>query len=381
MPLDQLRCPKCKAILKPAKPIPEGQKIKCSKCGVVFVAKSDSQGDAAAKKRPAASSDKVAAAPTKGATGASSGPTPPSVDKSEEEGGLGTYGFAAGEEPVLKPPEPPLEKKKKKKRLEDEDDDEYEDEDEDEDEDEEDEEEIDPVLEMYLKVNKSNNPKGPATSLITQPSNFLIITHGLLALLQVLAFTFWIFPIIFGEHCNITPKDLKELNLGDREYSAKDWKPVYDKTWDDLEQEVNNSKLAEKTRKLDQKALDKLADMESDKRQERWIQMIFPPLLLVYCGLIVYGAVQMQSLESYNWAWTSVIMALVPAGSAGAAWVGVYWLMRLLGPVEFLDLGWGDVPYYVIFGLITAWAIFVAVYALMRMLEPVVKEAYFYVEE
>jgi len=375
MPLEKLSCPDCGTALKPGKPIAEGKKVKCSKCGSIFVAGGSAKGAGDGKKRAASPSDKIAATPGKGAS--ASTPTKAGTGETkqgdDDDGGGGTYGFAAGDEPVLKPPEPPL--VKKKKRLSDEDDDEDED---DNDEDDEDEEEkLDPVLEMYLKVDKSTNPRGPATALITGPSNLLIITHGLLALLQVVAFTFWVFPMLFGEHCNITPKDLK----GESGFEKKEYKVVMEKTWDDIEADLVNSKTREKDKEFEEKAMDHLKEMESDKRKERWIQMIFPPLLLAYCGLIVYGAVQMQSLESYPWAWTSVIMALIPAGSAGAAWIGVYWLMRLLGPVEFLDLGWGNVPYYVIFGFITAWAIFVAVYALMRMLEPIVKDAFFYVEE
>jgi hypothetical protein len=37
MPITQFACPGCKAVLKPAKPVPDGSKIKCPKCAKVFV--------------------------------------------------------------------------------------------------------------------------------------------------------------------------------------------------------------------------------------------------------------------------------------------------------------------------------------------------------
>src|SRR5438132_164215 len=36
--LSRVVCPDCKAVLKPGKPVPEGKKIKCPKCGIDFIA-------------------------------------------------------------------------------------------------------------------------------------------------------------------------------------------------------------------------------------------------------------------------------------------------------------------------------------------------------
>jgi hypothetical protein len=369
MPFDRLKCPQCRAMMKPARPVDEGKKVKCPTCGNVFVAGNDRPAKEGAPGRTGGG-DKISASPTKG--GAAAGGAKP-----DEDAPGGVYGFAAGEEPVAKPPEPPLEKKKR--RREDDDDDEDEDEDDDDDEDEDDEEEVDPVLEMYLKQNRSNNPRGPVTAMLTRPSNYLIITHGLLAILQFLAFTYWIFPLVFSDHL-IAPKELRK-DPDFPEASQKEYKALLenDPSWEDIEKVVKSSdsknKVSEKQAGVYQTVFDRLETVDSDRRQERWIQLIFPALLMIYLGFIVYGAVQMQSLESYNWAWTSVIMALIPVASAGAAWTGCYWWRRLL------DLDSDSWIFWVPFVLITIWAILAAVLALVTMTKPIVKEAFFYVFE
>ena len=38
MPLAKFNCPKCRATLKPAKPVPEGKQVKCPKCQTAFKA-------------------------------------------------------------------------------------------------------------------------------------------------------------------------------------------------------------------------------------------------------------------------------------------------------------------------------------------------------
>jgi hypothetical protein len=362
MPLDRLECTQCHAVLKPGKPVAEGKKVKCPKCGTIFIAGSKAKvGDAAPAQKGG------------GKSAAASGKT--KVVDDDLEKSEGTYGFAGGDEPVVKPPEPP---KPKKRRLRDEDDDDEDDEDEDDD-DEDDEEEVDPVLEMYLKQNKSTNPRGPATAMITKPTNFVIITHGLLLILNFIAAVFWIFPIMFGEHCNIDVKDLKKnKDESFDKFRKKEYLPlVENENWDDLKEHLDQgSKLRKEDQDRRQEMLDKLEEMEDDKRQERWIQFIFPPLAMIYLGFVVYGAVQFQSLESYGWAWTSVIMALIPVASAGAVWTGGYAIRRLV-PDDWLD----DWVFWVLAVLVTLWAILAAVLQLVVILQPIVKDAFFYEED
>ena len=50
MPFDRLSCPECRTTLKPGKPIAEGKKVKCPKCGNIFVA--GAKLSVAAKNRP-----------------------------------------------------------------------------------------------------------------------------------------------------------------------------------------------------------------------------------------------------------------------------------------------------------------------------------------
>src|SRR5439155_21717620 len=46
MPVAKLTCPKCKSILRPAKPLPSGKTVKCPKCGTVFKAVEEQIQDA-----------------------------------------------------------------------------------------------------------------------------------------------------------------------------------------------------------------------------------------------------------------------------------------------------------------------------------------------
>src|ERR1051326_2617909 len=366
--LDRLTCPECHTVLKPGKPVAEGKKIKCPKCTKIFVAGAkpsvggSAGGKAASGKAPASK----APAPAKNTSG----------DDDEAPGG--TYGLAAPDEPA-KPPEPP--RPKKKKRLRDEDDDDEE-EDEDEDDDDEDEEEVDPVLEMYLKQDRSTNPRGPATAIITRPSNYLIVTFGLMALLNIMAATYWILPIIFSDHL-VEPKELRKLPEGQdfrkdpKEYE-KTWKPILDnESWDDMKQRIADSKTQQVDIDRRKQILDILEDIESERLQERWIQFIFPPLVVIYLCFIVYGAVKLQSLESYPWAWTGVIMALIPVASAGAAWTGLYAIKRLLD-IDFDQGDWDTWVWWIAYGAISLWGVIASILALVVMLQPIVKEAFFY---
>src|SRR4051794_18900273 len=92
MALTKLVCPECSKVLRPAKPVAAGKKVRCPKCEFVFVAGEDEDEDGAEeeeerpkKKKPVAAKKEAPAkkaAPTKKAA----------ADGEEEEGAYSLVG-------------------------------------------------------------------------------------------------------------------------------------------------------------------------------------------------------------------------------------------------------------------------------------------------
>src|SRR5262252_6562983 len=96
MAVSKIICPECKKVLKPTKPLPEGKKVTCPKCGANFAAKEPPPD-------PAARTPKKASAPRPTAVKKAKEASKPirpieqrrhnlDEDEDEEEGGV--YSFA-----------------------------------------------------------------------------------------------------------------------------------------------------------------------------------------------------------------------------------------------------------------------------------------------
>src|SRR5438067_2274842 len=134
MALTQVACPACGAVLKPAKPIEVGKKIKCPKCAAIFEAK----GDKASPANKAVGKGKS----TGIQKGKSAAPAPEESTKTVVEQ-IGTYAFAAGEAPPV-----------------------VDEEEEEEDEDDEKGPQINYAPDLSVK-----DPRGPAQAKLIRPSN------------------------------------------------------------------------------------------------------------------------------------------------------------------------------------------------------------------
>jgi hypothetical protein len=399
--------------MKPLKPVETGKKVKCAKCGSIFVARDDKAADTKPPDKKTPVDGKAAPAAKAKEPAAAKKPA------DDDDDGPSTYGFLGGQEPP-KPPEPPVVKKKKPLRDEDDDEDEDED-DEGEDDDEDEKYKVDPVLEQYLKQDRSTDPRGPATEIVSRPSGFMTGVYAIIILGQLAACVYWIFPFIFSDHF-IDPKDLK-LEDGVTPYFRDDkGKPLEPMpTWKDIEEKLRmkvDKKKGSSASSTLTKDLDAMMDqvvaknpaipdkppsapdprlagysakhgasdaaeklLEEDKKLKRYHGLMFvsPLILLVYCGVIVYGSVKMQGLESYGWSWTAVIMALIPLGNLSAAAAAMMWLANLLGPWTFIDFG--NWPYWLLFLVLSGLCITAAVRALMAMMQPIVKDGFFFVPE
>ena len=270
MPLAKLTCPKCKAILKPAKPVPEGKTVKCPKCEEMFKA----GGKAAEEKAEAPVKKKAAAEP----------------DEDEE---VGTYAVLKDEaEEKKKADKEEREKRKKKKRRRAEEmggDDE-------EDEDDEEEEEEEDVTDQYLKNLKQIDPRGPAQDTIVTPANWLLRTALLGFFGWVFYFGVFMLPVAFpneekkDDAANAAPAAAKDKDKKKEKKQAFHW-------WS-AESILHGGKTE---------------DEQPEKEAWSIILFVFVLLLgLAQAGAIGNASVKMQSLESYNWSLWGCILTMIP---------------------------------------------------------------------
>jgi hypothetical protein len=155
MPVAKLTCPKCKAVLKPAKPLPPGKPVKCPKCSKVFKVPEEEISDVVAA---------VSEEPPQPA------PSTRNLTDEEEDTGPATYQFA--DEPAPRKPS-----------KYDEDDDDF------------DDEKYDLSIVPDLTV---KDPRGIAQEQIIRPSNWLMFM-AVFDIVLILIWMGWILiPIFFS---------------------------------------------------------------------------------------------------------------------------------------------------------------------------------------
>jgi hypothetical protein len=391
MPLDKLTCPKCRATLKPARPVPEGKTVKCPKCEELF--KAGEEAGAAPK------ADAKPAKPAK--------PEAPAKKPDEEEEG-GTYGVIKDEAEERKKAdrEEREERKKRKRRARDEG------EDEDEDEDEKDEEEEEDAAEALLKTLKSKDPRGPAQEIIVRPANWLLGTAILGFFGWLLYFVVFMIPIAFPNRPDTdtakgppVPSDKGKYQLSDEmiqrinaaaqlsKNSQNKLNDVKTKKWDtrdDLYRTVIDSLDAAEAQKVKAVGPKILEGGSRDKYQHWWsaetildedntpwsvILFIFVLILgVAQAGAVAYGAVKMQSLEAYQWSMAACIVAIVPLVTF-PLFVFLTWALDLFDSA--LDAGWADITW--IMALVAfLWGPIVGGLCLKQFLQPEVKAGYEY---
>jgi hypothetical protein len=149
MPVPKLTCPECQTVLKPTKPLPEGKKVICPKCGAAFAA-----GLArAADKAPA-----VAAKKPKAATK----PKPTAKKKrDDEDADFETYGVIREEG--------------------------------------DDDEDGKPKI-QYAPDLSVKDPRGPAQAEVITPTNALLGIGILSCLLLVVGLSWAVFPFLFSDY-------------------------------------------------------------------------------------------------------------------------------------------------------------------------------------
>jgi len=301
MLLAKLTCPKCRAVLKPAKPVEQGKTIKCPKCEELF--KAGAPVDEAPKKKPGAA------------------PAPKAEEEEEEQA---TYAVVRDEEMERKREEAERRKElrrqkarmaKKKGKKVDPDEDPYADADEDD------------LAAQILRNLKTKDPRGKAQELAVTPSNWLLRT-GLVGFFGwVTVFICFIIPIVFP-------------NIPDKADDNEDARIVA--------QAGGQNKDKDKDKDKDRKTAE--YDLFKDIREQWWAVALFITVLLLglaHAGLISYGAVKLQGLESHRWTVASCILTMIPLYMT-PIWSLLWWFFDkldaenpwLMGCVIYL---WGPV--------------------------------------
>ncbi len=351
MALAKLTCPKCRATLKPAKPVPEGKTVKCPKCEETF--KAGENGAEAPAKKPAAAAASAPAA-------------------DDDDDGAGTYAVVRDEEEERQ--KAAKEERERRKRLkarrrargEDVEDDEDEDED-------EDDGEYDLARELMRNL-KARDPRGVAQETVVRPANWLLMTALLGFFGWVLYFIVFMLPIAFpnkeegGEQAaaqagkvtvdqkildairddgglpfaTVRQLDpLKGKQFGSHEEFLKAASKLMDK--DDM------ASVSKATRRFFGKS-DKYTHWWStetilDESNTPWSVLLFVFVLLlgvVQAGIMAIASTKIQSLESYRWGITGMITCLIPLTSF-PLFVFLTAMLDLLD--SGLEAGWDEITW------------------------------------
>jgi hypothetical protein len=319
MATTRITCPDCKSVLKPARPVPDGKKVKCPKCGNLFTTPGLVEDDDEHPRKKAPRKEKAG---IKKAARPEPPPPPKRHDDDDEDGG-GIYSYI---------PEPGDEEENKP--------------------------DINYAPDMSIK-----DLRGPAQAAVVKPSNYLLLIGGLSCLCNIFLICFAFWPMVFSDSVIDYEKVLE------KHYREKGTKDAAEKI-----------KSIPKERKeiTDKEDLAFLEEAEDEERIVRFIAIGVYILLLIYNGIAVIGAVKLQNLESRGWGIASAIMTMLPMGSAGIGSV-FYLLVAKVGGLLLDELA---VPYAMgLAGLVWVVAIVAGIAALRTLFSQEVIDGFEYVAD
>lgn len=274
-------CPDCESVLRPAKPVPDGKRVKCPRCGGVFTAPGIGNED---EERPRKSKPSNRPAKTGKKKAAVKKEEPPIKFKDDdEEGGGGVYSFANVTES---------------------------------------ENEEKPDI-TYAPDTSIKDLRGPAQELVVRPSNWLILLGGLSCIGSIFMVAFMLWPFGFSDHL------LDHKDILYRYYSEK--------ANTDKAAQSRLKNLPEERKDMRDKEKEVVEDEESAESDWRllWAGGFFGTL--IYGAVLILGAVKVQNLESRRWGIASAVMMLLPAGTGGL--VGVIYTVFYYTIAAFLFEG------------------------------------------
>jgi hypothetical protein len=331
--VDKLVCPECKKVLRPAKPLPVGKKVRCPQCGTTFAAQAPATSSPLG---PKGKPPKKPAAVTKGAAGKAPAKKKPHDDEDEEGGGI--YSFA-DEDPVAR------------------------------------EEEEKPEIE-YAPDTSMKDLRGPAQEKVMKPSNMLLLA-SVIGVIGWIIFTIIVlvplaFPLAEDE------KDKDKDKAGTQSNASA---PSGGQAGGQAGGEAGAKAPAKKKKSAFFTVLG--VDISELREQEwYWIVLTFVGLAVcaIYAGVVATGAVKMQNLESRTWGMVSSFLAMVPLMLGGVMLIFgllVGFLLSILGEDPASSEGF----VYAVFALIWLAGAGVGAWTLMTCLNEDVKAGFEYVAE
>jgi len=357
MLVSKLTCPNCKTVLKPAKPLPAGKKVKCPKCSTDFTADEGDANKIDAAKTLAAAAAMAAPGGAKKKADKPAEKKPEPKELTEEEESAGVYNILAADRPKL--------------GIED---------DEDEDEDKGKDGKVDFVPDHSIK-----DLRGPAQAAVIRPSN-LLIANGVVGFFGwAILFILLIIPVVFptleddenakdaiAKPTLIIPPGLSSLgtftpggNAGGNVFQPPAKKPL-------KPEEKRNTIYLVYTLDL------------STMSNFQWylFALCLSPIFLgmIYAGVMTWGAVHMQNLQSRTWGIVSSCMSMFPYATMGFVTVCSMIITLVVGMVA-------DEPITVLIVLIAFWVleailcVLIGVYGLTTLMRPDVIDGYEYVPD
>jgi hypothetical protein len=318
----KITCPECGKVLRPAKPIPAGKRVKCPQCSAMFVPAEEDDASAAVSKSPAKSAARAkTAAQAKPTAKKAADDKPPKAksvpkpndDDDEDNVGSSSYEF--------------IDDHRK-----------------------DDEPEIDYVPDTTIK-----DLRGPAQAAIMRPSNW-IIRSGVVGFISYFAImVIFTVPIIFP-----VPKP-----------TNADGSPVVEKK-DDKDKDKDKGSMF----------MIFGWDLMDVTDYPAWVIMLLVLGCIcgiTYCAIVTYGGVQMQTMNSRAWGMVASILVMLPVhtlGFYGLISIAFTFVWNLLFSAD--DIYW-VMPVHTLAAFGTNLGI--GIWGLVTLLSPDVIEGYEYVPE
>jgi phage FluMu protein Com len=327
----KLTCPECGKVLRPAKPVTVGKKVKCPRCENVFTARS-----------PVDDEDEAEATPRKGKA------KPASTRKSK----------AGGEKPrdEPKPAKAGAEVVETYGYIKDE---------------TEEDEEKKPKI-NYAPDTSIKDLRGPATAKCITPSNYLLMAGSIGALGWLGFILLLVIPAVF-------PLEDKGTNSRPAPGIGKGLSAV-----NPFPRGFGGGGLGMITPPPGEEGAKKKVEEEEPSFFEIWgmdlalvgampMYLFLPSLIpliagALYCAVCAMGAVRMQNIESRGWGITASVLAMLPFNVGGVCIILALVVQFILRQIE-MDAGYTN--FLIILFCVLAWiaSLGAGVYALMTLMD------------
>jgi predicted Zn finger-like uncharacterized protein len=308
MASQKLTCPECSTVLRPAKPVPAGKKVKCPRCETIFVAEDQEDIDheaptmmPAKKRKTTTAKGGASGKPSARNGGGKSSAKAPAKAEPEKNAQEEVYGIAKEE----------TEEKEKERK---------------------------PKIEYAPDVG-IKDLRGPAVAILTSSANTLQAVGfvGFFGWLTLIVFL--IIPAAFPLKPD-KPGDVMGLDRGLGAISPGQtfmlgmpvFAPPEDKTQKFEEEQAGFFEIFG----FDLWLVGQLPWYVF------WPSMIPFVLMMLVSGLVAYGAIQMQNLESRRWGIAGCILAMLPFSTAGVQAVtimcGQFFLGMVIDDRQFITI-------------------------------------------